>query len=197
MMDNEVYSRQDELNLDTNMSLTIGGCGGVGFWVAKFAAMSGIEKIDLFDPDTIEESNLNRLDLPRRFINKNKADVTKAFIKSIRQDCTVKSYPFKLQDITFNKTDWLVDCTDNYESQVENQSIANTNNSIYLKAGYDGESFSINNSVALWGEAENGYQITPSWVVPSVLVASLTVAKIMKYCELEVHSNVLNTFRSL
>ena len=151
----------------------------------------------MFDYDTIEESNLNRLDLPRRFINKNKAEVTKAFILSIRPDCNVKSFPFKLQDITFNNTDWLIDCTDKYESQIENQRIASIKGARYMKAGYDGESYSINNSVAEWGEAEDGYTVTPSWVVPSVLVASLTVAKIMKYKNKEVHSNVKNTFRSL
>ena len=51
------YDRQESLQLKTP-SITVVGAGGIGFWVSKFAAMSGIEKIYIFDPDTIEESNL-------------------------------------------------------------------------------------------------------------------------------------------
>jgi molybdopterin/thiamine biosynthesis adenylyltransferase len=191
-----VYTRQDSLNLNRNISITIGGCGGVGFWVAKFAAMSGIPKIDLFDPDTLDESNLNRIDLPSRFINKNKSDITAMVIRGLRPECIVHAFPFKLQEHTFNKTDWLIDCTDSYESQLENQRIADKFFIRYVKAGYDGESYSINNSVAEWGEVEDGYTVTPSWVVPSVIVASLTVAKIMKYDMKEVHSTIEKTFGS-
>jgi len=193
-MSEEVYNRQDGLGLNRNMSITCAGCGGVGFWVAKFAAMSGITNIDLFDPDTIEESNLNRLDLPRKFIGMNKAEVTGKFIKSIRPTVIVHAFPFKLQEHTFNKTDWLVDCTDKYDAQVENQRIADLSHCTYMKAGYDGEQYSINNRVAEWGESEDGYTVTPSWVVPSVVVASLTVAKIMKYNNLEVHRDIKSTF---
>jgi hypothetical protein len=66
----------------------------------------------------------------------------------------------------------------------------------YLKAGYDGEEFSIHNSVAEWGEAEDGYRVVPSWVVPAVTVAALTVAKIMKYPNAEIVSNINGVFKS-
>jgi len=100
------------------------------------------------------------------------------------------SMPFKLQEHTFLKTDWIIDCTDNFASQIENQKIANESGSSYIKSGYDGESFSINESVAEWGEVVDGYQITPSWVVPASIVAALTIAKIVKYNEYEVASNI-------
>ena len=71
-----------------------------------------------------------------------------------------------------------------------NQEIANKIGSKYLKAGYDGENFSIHNSVAEWGESEDGYVVIPSWVVPASIVAALTVGKVMKYYDKEVISNI-------
>lgn len=189
-MPSTLYDRQKELGLNTDTSITIVGAGGIGYWVAKFAAMSGIKDIYIFDPDTIDESNLNRLDLPDKFLGRNKADLASLVIRNIRPSCNVSARPFKFQSFTYTKTDWIVDCTDKFESQIENQKIARSTGSKYCKAGYDGEEFSINNSVAEWGEADDGYTITPSWVVPASIIAALTVAKILKYHNDEVYSNV-------
>ncbi|HRR49282.1 MAG TPA: ThiF family adenylyltransferase [Bacteroidales bacterium] len=190
-MDN-LYIRQNSLDLNTNQSITVVGCGGIGYWVAKFAAMSGIEKLYLFDPDAFEEHNLNRIDLPIKFIGVNKAQATKAFICSIRPSATVLAFPFILQDHTFPKSDWVVDCTDKFCSQKENEKIAQQYGSRYVKAGYNGEDMSIHNAVADWGEAQDGYTIIPSWVVPAAVVAALTVAKILKYQDKEMASNIKN-----
>jgi len=194
---NEIlYKRQKSLKLDTNQSVTIVGLGGIGFWVAKFLAMAGIEKMYIFDFDVIEEHNLNRLDLPARFIGRNKADIVKLVIETIRPDCSVISMPFKFNDNHQTGTDWLIDCTDKLAAQQENQKIANKQNMRYVKAGYDGEDFSINNSVAEWGEAVDGYVTIPSYVVPAVLIASMTVAKVLKYKNSEFSGNIKGFFGS-
>ena len=182
--------------MNVNQTVTVVGCGGIGFWVAKYLAMSGIEKLWLFDNDVIEEHNLNRLDVPHEAIGKNKADVVKIVIDSLRPECTVYAMPFKFNDSHKPNTDWLVDCTDKFESQSENQRIANEQGMRYVKAGYDGEEFSIHNSVAEWGEAEDGYVTVPSWVVPASIVAAMTVAKILKYNSAEMVSNVKGIFAS-
>lgn len=176
-----LYDRQDAFKLKTDISICVCGCGGVGYWVAKFAAMSGVEKMYLFDPDTIEVHNLNRLDVPERFVGKNKADVTKVAVEMLREDCTAIAMPFKLQEHTFPSTDWLIDCTDNIASQLENQRIADKMGAKYVKAGYDGYNISLNNRVAEWGEAPDGYTIEPSWVVPATLIAALCVAKVLRF----------------
>ena len=62
------YKRQQKLDLNVKQSVTIVGCGGIGAWVAIFAAMSGIEDIILFDPDILESHNLNRLPFPEKWI---------------------------------------------------------------------------------------------------------------------------------
>ncbi len=195
-MDTEtlMYNRQDTLGLKTNKSITIVGCGGIGFHVAKIAAMSGIEKIVLFDPDVIEISNLNRLDVPMATIGKNKAMVTKVTIKMIRPDCDVISYPFKYNESFAVNTDWVVDCTDRMASQIENKRVADLIHAKYVKAGYNGEHMTIANDVAEWGESVDGYTITPSWAVPAIVVAALTVAKIMKYNNKEMSSDLNRLF---
>jgi molybdopterin/thiamine biosynthesis adenylyltransferase len=190
----ELYKRQETLKLKTPKKIAVVGCGGIGYWVAKFLAMSGCEHLELFDPDTLEEHNLNRLDIPMRFLGKNKADVTKQAIISLREEATVYSYPFKFSDVA-NGFDWVVDCTDNSESQIMNQKLAEKMGAKYFKAGYDGEGFGIHNTVAEWGESTDGYTIVPSWVVPAVTVAALAVAKIMKYHDAECISSIEHLFR--
>jgi len=190
----ELYNRQEKLNLVKPKNVAVVGCGGIGYWVAKFLAMSGAEKLSLYDPDVLEQHNFNRLDIPFGFIGKNKADVTKQAILSIRDEAIVYSYPFKFNDLE-SGYDWVVDCTDNSKSQLENQEIARRIGAKYFKAGYDGEGFGIHNTIAEWGESEGGYTIVPSWVVPAVIVASLAVAKIMKYPEKECISSVEKLFR--
>ena len=190
----DLYNRQETLKLNTDHRVAVVGCGGIGYWVAKFLAMGGIEHIELFDPDTLEDHNLNRLDIPFRFIGQNKADVTKQAILSIRENITVYSYPFKFNDLS-SKFDWVIDCTDDGNSQIINQDLAKKMGAKYFKAGYDGEGFGIHNTVAEWGESTDGYTIVPSWVVPAVIVASLAVAKVMKYPDKEVISSVDKLFR--
>jgi molybdopterin/thiamine biosynthesis adenylyltransferase len=189
-----LYQRQEELKLNQSQTVTVVGCGGIGYWVAKILAMSGIGKIILYDPDTIEEHNLNRLDIPYRYIGKNKADVTKVAIQGIREDCICYSFPFPFGDLA-EKTDWVIDCTDKAKAQSENQEIADKIGAKYFKAGYDGENFGIHNRVAEFGEDGEGYTIVPSWAVPAMLVAALAVAKVMKYEKKEVISNVEKLFR--
>jgi len=190
------YDRQEKLDLNTKQTIVIVGCGGIGYWVAKFAAMSGIEKMYVFDDDTIEQHNLNRLDLSDEFIGKNKADVVKNMVETIRPSCTCYSMPFRLSDSAPIDGDWLVDCTDEYKSQLKNQEIAKKRGLRYFKAGYDGEQFSIHNTVAEWGKAEDGYTIVPSWVSPAVIIASMAIAKIVKYPEKEMVSNIKGIFSS-
>jgi len=189
-----LYDRQKTLDLKTPKKIAVCGCGGIGYWVAKFLAMSGCEHLSLYDPDILEEHNLNRLDIPYRLLGKNKADVTKTAILSLREEATVYAYPFKFNDME-SGFDWIVDCTDNGKAQLANQEIARKMGARYFKAGYDGEGFGIHNEIAEWGESTDGYTIVPSWVVPAVTVAALAVAKIMKYHDKECISSIEHLFR--
>lgn len=194
-----IYDRQKTLKLKTP-SVTVVGCGGIGYWVAKFCALSGIEVINLFDPDSIEDVNLNRMDLPMQAIGKNKADVVKFILQKLRDDIEILAYPLKYNN-SADKTDWVIDCTDSADAQINNQNIAKDKGCKYFKAGYDGENFGIHNEIAEWStnddneNDEGGYTIVPSWSVPAMIVAAMSVAKVMKYPELEAISNVKNLFK--
>lgn len=190
-----LYTRQETLNLNTKISITICGAGGVGYWVAKFAAMSGVEKIYIYDHDVIEEHNLNRLDLPISAVGKNKAMVVKSIINSLRPEATVYAFPFKFKrELYTKKTDWIIDCTDRSDVQEMIQGIANDTNTHYMKVGYNGEHITLSDVVAEWGESTNGYTVVPSWVVPASVVAALAVGKLLKYQTAELSANLHNLY---
>lgn len=170
--------------INNKIKVCVVGAGGIGFHVAKLLAMSGVELLYVFDPDTLEESNLNRLDITVDYIGKNKADIVKQIVRSLRPNCTVKPFPFPLKDHTYPKgVDWVIDCTDKHDAQLNNQRMAKENGARYLKAGYDGERMSLNDRVATWdaGETQDGYRVTPSWAVPAIVIAALAVGKVLKY----------------
>lgn len=174
--------------INNDIKVCVVGAGGIGFHVAKLLAMSGVEFLYVFDPDTLEESNLNRLDITVDYIGKNKADIVKTIVKSLRPNCTVKPFPFPMKDHTYPKgVDWVIDCTDKHEAQLENQRMAKENGAKYCKIGYDGTRISISDKVAQWdtGDGQDGYRITPSWAVPAIAIAALGVGKILKYHDAE------------
>lgn len=185
-----LYDRQETIKLIQNQSICVVGCGGIGYWVAKYAAMSGIETIYLYDADVIEENNLNRLDLPLSAIGANKAFVVRTVINEIRPLASVVAFPFRLSEGNLMKADWLIDCTDNIKSQSIHQELAKQKGMKYVKAGYNGEHISLNNEVAEWGTETNGYTIVPSWVVPATIIAAFTIAKVMKYQEKELSAYI-------
>ena len=191
----EFYDRQKDISMSTDIKAAIVGAGGVGYWVAKFLAMSGVNELIIFDDDILEVHNLNRLDLPLSVCGRNKAAVAKIVIDSIRPDAFVRSVPFKFKpEFLTEHVDIIVDCTDKIESQTAIFAHAKSKNIKYMKVGYDGTHITVSNKIATWGADEGGYQITPSWVVPAVVVASLAVGSILKYCK-EISMDISNIYR--
>jgi molybdopterin/thiamine biosynthesis adenylyltransferase len=186
--------------LKTDQSIVVIGAGGIGFHVCKMLAMAGIKNIYVFDPDIFEEHNLNRIDAPTDVVGLNKADVVEMFVSQMRPDCDVMAFPFKFKPdfVTMTEIDWIVDCTDVHAAQVEHQGFADTHKTKYFKAGYDGESMSINNRVGMWDtdETPDGYQVTPSWAVPTMMIACLAVGKVLKYVDGEMGTNLSEFYTS-
>jgi threonine dehydrogenase-like Zn-dependent dehydrogenase len=195
-----MYDRQDRIEgIENGIKVVVVGAGGIGFHVAKMFALSGVKEIHVFDPDTFEESNLNRIDVPISVLGRNKAEVVKIMIKDMRPEIKVRHYPFPLKEHTFPKgVDWVVDCTDKIVSQQLNFQLAEENNAKYKKIGYDGERVSIDNRVASWDTGSNpdgGYTITPSWCVPAIMVAALGVGSVLKYHESEIGCHIKELYR--
>jgi len=181
-----IYSRQESLNLNTDQSVIIIGVGGVGWHLAKGLCMAGISHIEMFDNDVVEAHNLPRLDVPFSCIGKNKARLLKLFFDQMRPDNNHASYPYKFDpDVIVDPSlfDWVIDCTDNHESQLQNQNFAREHGLKYMKVGYDGKHITISGTVAEWDTnpdgSDDGYSITPSYISPAVIVAGLAIDMIL------------------
>ena len=195
----DFYNRQESLGLNTNKTIVVIGCGGIGMNAALQLAMAGVKKLIIFDADTIEPHNLNRLPVPASFIGKNKAATAHTFIELMRpDDVEVVHYPFKFNSdmIDMDEVTEILDCTDVHEAQLSNQGVADHYDVRYFKAGYDGFSISLNNRVGEWdtGVTPDGYQITPSYCVPAIVIASLAVHKILTDSSQEIGCKVNDLF---
>ena len=94
------------------------GVGGVGGHVMEALVRSGIGAIDLFDMDTVAESNLNRQVIATRpDIGRVKVEVARERILSINPDCRVEAHevfllPDTADDFDFSLYDYCVDAVD-------------------------------------------------------------------------------------
>jgi molybdopterin/thiamine biosynthesis adenylyltransferase len=73
-----------------SLSVGIVGLGGIGSIVAEQLAHLGVRRLMLLDPDTLEETNLNRVvGATRQHIGKNKVDVASGLIRRINPETEV------------------------------------------------------------------------------------------------------------
>ena len=69
------------------------GIGGVGGYVVEALARAGVGTLDLFDPDTISETNINRQLLAlHSTVGQYKTDAAAARAKDINPDITVNCH---------------------------------------------------------------------------------------------------------
>ena len=98
--------------------VAIFGLGGVGGYCLEALARSGVGKLDLFDKDRFEKSNLNRQILATRdSLGRFKTEVAKERVLSINPDAEVQVFPiFYLPDtadtIDLSVYDYVVDAID-------------------------------------------------------------------------------------
>ncbi len=111
----------DVLNKSTVMVL---GIGGVGSYCVEALVRSGIGKIILIDPDSIDISNINRqLIALHSTIGRKKVEVMRDRILDISPNCEVVIYDFFYNDenatIPFleQKIDFVVDACDSIKSK--------------------------------------------------------------------------------
>jgi len=182
MLQGTIYDRQNMIrNLRIPEVVSVVGCGGTGFWTAAFLAMSGIEELILVDYDSLEVSNLNRLPLKDKCIGMKKVAVTRDFINEIRNPLRIEIHDKKIQkagDCTILRGTVFC-CTDNLKSQQIICAYCKKNNIPYQRVGYDGTVLNVSKAFPLSFEEsanQDGYTVTPSWVIPAVLAASIGVS---------------------
>lgn len=123
-MRNEAFSRTEQLLGSDAMNrlaaarVAIFGVGGVGGYVAEALARSGVGALDLFDNDTVSESNLNRQIIAlHSTIGQYKVDVMKARIADIAPAMRVETHrcfymPDNADDYPLDQYDYIVDAID-------------------------------------------------------------------------------------
>ncbi len=113
---NEILSR---------LRIGIVGCGGTGSAVAMFLARLGVGYIALFDPDIVEDSNLNRLHGARQAdadAMKSKVEVVARSITSLGVGIKVVGYQKWIGDIecrdALKSCDLIFGCTDDHTGRI-------------------------------------------------------------------------------
>jgi hypothetical protein len=188
-----VYSRQEKLDLSVPKRVAVAGCGGVGSWVALLLAMSGVQELNLLDPDTLEESNLNRLPLSRSELGQHKVEAIRNLILRLRPEAVVHAYvtPATPALVEALNVEVLVDTTDDLRAQ---KNLSRTKGVRYVRAGYDGCShFTVTSRMdGVWDLAQEStrYRVFPSWVAPAVITAVLATLKVVLDPTLEFNGGI-------
>ena len=173
----DIYLRQKDLTITVPSSVTVIGLGGVGAWTALNLALIGVKEIHLIDHDTIEPHNLNRTPFKLSQVNMNKAAAIAEIIYERRDDIDVHVYPKKFEDLTeieledIKNTEVVVDCRDSVEPLPKD-----IQRKIKIIGGYDGFSVTIHinpNYESVFGDEPVRYTVTPSYLVPPQLIATL------------------------
>jgi hypothetical protein len=167
-----LYDRQESLPLRIPNSIAIVGVGGVGSWVAYFFALVGVASIMLIDPDRVEEHNRNRTPFHVWHPGEYKCDALLEVILECREDCQVETYNKRYEELSpvekqrIDNAELFFDCRD-VISELDRQTP--------ITGGYDGSEVTLHikpdyRKVFSANEQE-GYRVTPSYVVPPVFIA--------------------------
>jgi len=171
-----MYDRQKTLGLRRLDAVVVVGVGGVGSWVALDLALSGcVKKLVLCDPDTVEESNLNRTPYRRDQIGERKVVAMCDLISERRDDVIAVPFFGTVQSMFDVSVEFVVDCSDGLRVK----EWMKDRDEKYLKLGYDAWSVTIDGTRDLpWGES-SGYETVPSFVVPPQYLAAVAVGMIL------------------
>jgi len=177
-----LYTRQNRMRVKLPDTACVIGVGGVGTWVAVNAAMLGVRKLLLFDSDILERHNLNRLPYTEDDLGKNKARVCKELIGRLRPDALVIAFP-NIDEFSLTQLEGHVFiCTDTVSSQNMIRHYCRDKGLPFLRLGYDGRHFTIENRLdapSLWGKDTSGldsrYTIVPSYLLTPQLLALLAL----------------------
>lgn len=116
---------KENLEKIQNMTILIIGLGGVGGYAAESIARCGVQKMILVDPDTIDESNINRqIIATTKTIGRKKVDMWKERIQDIHPTCEVlKIEKFiceeNLEELLKFNPDYIIDACDTLQTKKE------------------------------------------------------------------------------
>jgi adenylyltransferase/sulfurtransferase len=100
------------------------GAGGLGSPVLLYLAAAGIGHLDVYDPDRVEVSNLQRQVLhDGSMLGKPKSESARQRIAAINPDVTVTAHSERLTGealrVQVSRSDLVIDCSDNFTTRFE------------------------------------------------------------------------------
>jgi molybdopterin/thiamine biosynthesis adenylyltransferase/molybdopterin synthase catalytic subunit/rhodanese-related sulfurtransferase len=125
----EYYQRQKQLpevgpegqQLLKRSKVLIVGAGGLGNVVLQYLAMSGVGFLGICDDDSVSASNLHRQILfTRQDVGENKVKAAQRRLQAINPWLSVTGHQGVTRDNVesiLQPYDWVVDCTDNFETR--------------------------------------------------------------------------------
>ena len=101
------------------------GVGGVGGYVVEALVRAGVGALDLFDPDTVSLTNLNRQIIAlRSTVGQYKTDVAAARASDINPDVKIQTHhmfylPENADEVDLSAYDYIVDAVDTVAAKME------------------------------------------------------------------------------
>ena len=108
-----------------NARVAVFGVGGVGGYCVEAMARAGLGALDLYDDDTVSESNLNRqIAALHSTIGLPKAQVMADRVKDINPRCEVQAIrmfylPGNAEQVDLARYDYVVDCIDTVAAKLD------------------------------------------------------------------------------
>lgn len=108
-----------------NSHVAVFGVGGVGGYAVEALVRSGVGKIDVFDNDTVNITNINRQIIAlESTIGKNKVDVIKERALQINPDVVINTYncfymPQNADEYDLSKYTYIIDAIDTVTAKIE------------------------------------------------------------------------------
>lgn len=121
----EMLIGKENLEKIGTKKIAVFGIGGVGGYVVEGLVRSGIKHIDIYDNDTVSESNINRqIIATTKTIGKLKVDVMEERILEINPEVEVNKFPvFYLPEnadkYPLSKYDYVIDAIDTVKAKIE------------------------------------------------------------------------------
>lgn len=85
-MDTRYLRNKDLIDQSKLDEITVIGAGGIGSALIQTAAIMGWKRINVWDPDKLEEHNLSTTSWPQRFLNNYKVDAAHHMVYMLNKD---------------------------------------------------------------------------------------------------------------
>lgn len=168
-------------------AVAVVGVGGVGSWVANLLGMAGVQRLYLFDSDTLSATNRNRILTAPNAVGKRKSDVIAGILTAAYPESDIFAFgefnPAQAKMLALQeKVKWVIATTDTLASRRMVSQWAFEHGVAYIEAAAEGEFGSVTDRPAEWAtpdEEKPGYASVPVWAGPCVFAAALAVQHVL------------------